>query len=156
MSTLSRQPSSERPSATLRSIYFDQIHAEGADWADPMSKDDLLRTADLLSLHLPSTPQTRHIINRETLTAMKDTAILVNAARGALVEPVALANALNEGTLGGAGLDVFEPEIPPLDSPLRTARNILLTSHAAWYSEDSIEDAREEAVTSVIEFLGSE
>ena len=136
-------------------VYWDEICAEGVDWATQMSMEDLLRTADLISVHLPSTSQTRHIINRGTLTAMKDTALLVNAARGALVEPEALAEALNEGRLGGAGLDVFEPEIPPDDSPLRTAQNILLTSHTAWYSEDSIQDAREEAVASVIEFLGS-
>ncbi|MDE2812366.1 MAG: hypothetical protein OXM01_05050, partial [Gemmatimonadota bacterium] len=113
-----------------------------------------LRTADLVSLHLPLTPQTRCIINAETLAMMKKSALLVNAARGALVDSEALAAALNEGWLGGAGLDVFEPEILPGDSPLRTAANILLTSHTAWYSEDSVQDARVEAVESVIEVLG--
>ena len=84
---------------------------------------------------------------------MKDTAILINAARGALVDPDALAAALNEGRLGGAGLDVFEPEILPADSPLRTAEHILLTSHTAWYSEDSVQDARIEAIESTIAHL---
>ncbi len=78
----------------------------------------------------------------------------IGVDRGALVDPEALAAALNEGRLGGAGLDVFEPEILPGDSPLRTAANILLTSHTAWYSEDSVQDARVEAVESVIEGLG--
>ncbi len=78
----------------------------------------------------------------------------IDVDRGALVDPEALAAALNEGRLGGAGLDVFEPEILPGDSPLRTAANILLTSHTAWYSEDSLQDARVEAVESVIEVLG--
>ena len=120
-----------------------------------MSLEELLRTADLISMHLSSTDQTRHIINDESLALMKDTALLVNAARGALVDAQALASALNEGRLGGAGLDVFEPEIPPDDSPLRTTRNILLTSHTAWYSEESVADARIESVDSIIEFLGA-
>ena len=136
-------------------VYYDEIGAD-VDWATPMELYDVLQTADLLSMHLPATAQTQHIINRETLAVMKDTAILINAARGALVDGWALAAALNEGRLGGAGLDVFTPEIPPMDSPLRTAKNILLTSHAAWYSEDAIRDAREEAVESVIEFIGGD
>ena len=136
-------------------VYYDEIGAD-VDWATPMELYDVLQTADLLSMHLPATAQTQHIINRETLAVMKDTAILINAARGALVDAWALAAALNEGRLGGAGLDVFTPEIPPMDSPLRTAKNILLTSHAAWYSEDAIRDAREEAVESVIEFMGGD
>ena len=135
-----------------RVFYCDEVAAQ-VDWAIQVPFEDLLQTADLVSVHLPLTPRTRHIINRRTLATMKDTALLVNVARGALVEPMALAEALDEGRLGGAGLDVFEPEILPADSPLRTAQNILLTSHTAWYSEDSVEDARIEAVESVIEFL---
>ncbi|MXX39878.1 MAG: C-terminal binding protein [Gemmatimonadetes bacterium] len=135
-------------------VYFDEVEANGIDWAARIGREELLRTADLVSLHLPLTPQTRCIINAETLAMMNKSALLVNTARGALVDAEALAAALNEGRLGGAGLDVFEPEILPGDSPLRTAANILLTSHTAWYSEDSIQDARVEAVESVIEILG--
>ena len=137
-----------------RVIYHDEVAAAGIDWAEPVSSADLLRTADLISVHMPLTPETRHVINSHSLATMKESALLVNAARGALVEPEALADALNEGRLGGAGLDVFEPEILPDDSPLRTAANILLTSHSAWYSEESIQDARIEAVESIVEFLG--
>ena len=135
-------------------LYYDEVTADDVDYATPTSCGELLRAADLLSLHLPLTPETRHIINRESLATMKQTAVLVNAARGALVEPESLATALNAGRLGGAGLDVFEPEILPADSPLRDARNILLTSHSAWYSEDSIRDSRTEAIESIVEFLG--
>jgi D-3-phosphoglycerate dehydrogenase len=138
-----------------RVIYHDEVTAEGIDWAKKVPADELLRTADLISVHMPLTPETRHFINRESLATMKESALLVNAARGALVEPEALAEALNEGRLGGAGLDVFEPEILPDDSPLRAAKNILLTSHSAWYSEESIQDARTEAVESIVEFLGA-
>lgn len=137
-----------------RVIYHDEVAAAGIDWAEPVSSADLLRTADLISVHMPLTPETRHVINSHSLATIKESALLVNAARGALVEPEALADALNEGRLGGAGLDVFEPEILPDDSPLRTASNILLTSHSAWYSEESIQDARVEAVESIVEFLG--
>ncbi|NKB66237.1 MAG: C-terminal binding protein [Candidatus Latescibacteria bacterium] len=132
--------------------YCDEVDAQ-VDWANRVALAELLQQADLLSVHLPLTPQTRHIIDGRSLAAMKETALLVNVARGALVEPVALARALEAGRLGGAGLDVFEPEILPAASPLRTVPNILLTSHTAWYSEDSVEDARVEAVESVIEFL---
>ena len=138
-----------------RVIYYDTISNPSATWAAKVSLDELLTTADLISIHLPLMPETRHLINADTLSTMKQTAILVNAARGALVEPHALATALNQGALGGAGLDVFEPEILAIDSPLRTAKNILLTSHTAWYSEDSIQDARNEAVESVIAYLTS-
>ena len=136
-------------------LYHDEVDAAGVD-ARRVSCEDLLSAADLVSIHLPLMPRTRHIIDAGALATMKATALLVNAARGALVEPVALSNALNAGRLGGAGLDVFEPEILPSDSPLRRARNILLTSHSAWYSEESIEDARVEAIESIIQFLGDE
>ena len=138
-----------------RVVYYDTISNPSATWSAKVSLDELLTTADLISIHLPLMPETRHLINADTLSTMKQTAILVNAARGALVEPHALATALNQGALGGAGLDVFEPEILAIDSPLRTAKNILLTSHTAWYSEDSIQDARNEAVESVIAYLTS-
>ena len=117
-----------------------------------MTRKELLETADLISLHLPLTPETRHRINADSLAMMKKTALQVNAAPGTLVEPDALASALNEGRLGGAGLDEFEPEILPAESPLRIARNILLTSHTAWYSEEAVREV--EVVDSVIEFLG--
>ena len=134
-------------------IYYDELSAAEIDWAVRVSFDDVLQRADLVTVHLPLTPEPRHIVNRETIAAMKDTAILINAARGALVDPDALAAALNEGRLGCAGLDVFEPEILPADSPLRTAEHILLTSHTAWYSEDSVQDARIEAIESTIAHL---
>ena len=138
-----------------RVIYYDEISDASIAWATKVSLDELLATSDLVSVHLPLTPKTRHVINQDTLATMKKTALLVNAARGALVDPHALAEALNQDALGGAGLDVFEPEILLADSPLRTSKNTLLTSHTAWYSEDSIQDARVEAIESIIEYLKS-
>ncbi len=99
----------------------------------------LLKTSDAITLHAPLTEETRHLINAEQLAVMKSSAILVNTARGGLIDPQALANALNTNQLRAAGLDVFEKEPLPEDSPLRSAKNLLLTPHLAWYSETAIE-----------------
>jgi len=134
-----------------RVIYYDPVQGEAVDWAQPVELEAMLGKSDLISLHLPLTPDTRHFVQTETLALMKPTAVLVNTARGGLVDADALAEALNEGRLAGAGLDVYEPEVLPADSPLRTAKNIVLTSHTAWYSEQALVDARVEAMGSIIE-----
>lgn len=107
----------------------------GVDLAD---LDALLAQADALSFHLPLTPETTHLLNRERLDLMKSTAVVVNTARGGLIDPHALAEALDTGEIGGAALDVFEEEPLPPNSPLRNVPNILLSPHAAWYSDDSM------------------
>ena len=98
----------------------------------------LLAEADLLTLHAPATPDTVGIVNAEALARMKPTAYLVNSARGDLVVEDALARALAAGKLAGAALDVFAVEPLPMDSPLRAAPNLLLTPHAAWYSDVAV------------------
>ncbi|MBW7894613.1 MAG: C-terminal binding protein [Opitutaceae bacterium] len=100
--------------------------------------EDLFTRADIVSLHLPLTAETKHFVNAERLAEMKSTAIIVNTARGPLVDTVALAEALHRNQIAGAGIDVFEAEPLPADHPLRTAPRALLTSHVAWYSESSI------------------
>jgi D-3-phosphoglycerate dehydrogenase len=99
----------------------------------------LLARADALSLHAPATPQTQGILSAANLARMKPTAVVVNAARGELIDAAALAAALTAGRLGGAALDVFPQEPLPADSPLRRAPNTLLTPHAAWYSDAAVE-----------------
>ncbi len=98
--------------------------------------ETVLAEADVLSLHLPLAPDTRHLMNADTLAQMKPGALLVNTARGGLVEPLALLQALDQGHLGGAALDVLEPEPPPHDHPLlRHPRpNLIITPHVAWAS----------------------
>ena len=98
--------------------------------------ETVLAEADVLSLHLPLAPDTRHLMNANTLAQMKPGALLVNTARGGLVEPLALLQALDQGHLGGAALDVLEPEPPPHDHPLlRHPRpNLIITPHVAWAS----------------------
>jgi len=95
----------------------------------------LLSHADILSLHAPARPETQRFLNRERLSRIKPTAFVVNTARGELVDEAALADALTEGALAGALLDVFSVEPLPAYNPLRSAPNILLTPHAAWYSD---------------------
>jgi D-3-phosphoglycerate dehydrogenase len=105
----------------------------------------LLATADVVTLHLPMTEDSFHLIGAAELKAMKPTAILVNAARGPLVDERALAQALNEGRIGGAGLDVFEVEPPAADNPILSARNVVLSPHTTG---NTVEAARNLAVAS--------
>lgn len=99
----------------------------------------LLAQSDALTLHAPATPETTGIINAATLAQMQPTAVLVNTARGDLIDEPALAAALTAGKLAGAALDVFQTEPLPADNPLRQAPNLLLGPHAAWYSEVAVE-----------------
>lgn len=99
--------------------------------------DELLRTSDLVSLNCPLLPETRHLINATSLAKMKKSAILVNTARGGVVDTLALLAALDAAHLECAGLDVFEEEPLPANSPLRKHPRVVLTDHMAWYSEQS-------------------
>lgn len=99
---------------------------------------ELLAQSDILSLHLPLTPQTRHCIGAPELSQMKPTAILINTARGPLVDENALVAALRAGRLGGAGLDVFETEPVPADHPLLSLPNVVVTPHIAAGTLDAL------------------
>lgn len=94
--------------------------------------EELFRTSDVVSLHCPLTPQTRHLVNAERLSWMKPTAYLINTGRGQLIDEPALAKALNTGRLAGAGLDVLSTEPPSIDNPLLKAKNCYITPHIAW------------------------
>lgn len=99
--------------------------------------EELLRTADVVSIHVPLSPQTRHLIDARALSLMKRTAVLVNTARGGLVDEDALVQALREGKIAGAGLDVLSEEPPPADHPIFQIPNTVLTPHMAgptWQS----------------------
>jgi len=98
----------------------------------------LLKESDFISLHTPLTPETKHLINEETLKLMKPTAFLINTARGHLVDEEALNKALKDKWIAGAALDVMEQEPPVDNNPLLALDNIILTPHAAFVSEKSI------------------
>jgi glycerate dehydrogenase len=100
----------------------------------PVSLEEVLSQSDVVSLHCPLTDATKHLINAESLKKMKPSAYLINTARGPLIDDQALADALNEGRLAGAGLDVLSIEPPPPGNPLFTAKNCLITPHIAWAS----------------------
>jgi D-3-phosphoglycerate dehydrogenase len=99
--------------------------------------DTLLRESDFVTLHCPLLPETKHLINARTLALMKPSAILINTARGPVVDTTALLAALDSGRLALAGLDVFEEEPLPKSSPLRSYSKVILTDHVAWYSEEA-------------------
>ena len=119
----------------------------------PLSLDDLLATADIVTLHLPLTGSTRHLINRARLKAMKPGAVLVNTARGGLVDHEALLEAVLSGDLAGAALDVFETEPLPTDSPLRQSERFLLTPHLAASTAEAQARAAAEICEYVRDFL---
>lgn len=116
---------------------------------------ELLEQADVLSLHCPLTAQTRHLIGAEELRRMKRDAILINTARGALVDAEALAQALRNGEIGGAGIDVLPVEPPPEDHPLLAADipNLIVTPHIAWAARESRQRALDQVAENVAAFL---
>jgi D-3-phosphoglycerate dehydrogenase len=113
----------------------------------------LLASADLISLHAPLTAETRHLIDREALRLVKPTAVLANTARGGLVDTAALVEALDEGRLAAAGLDVHEAEPLPDDDPVRAAGRAIILDHAGWYSEESIEALQRGAIEAAVAVL---
>ena len=107
---------------------------DGCTWVD---FETLFREADVVSLHCPLNDATRGIVSREVLSMMKPTALLINTARGAVLDEAALADALNHDRLAGAGLDVMIDEPPKADNPLLSAKNCIITPHIAWASRDA-------------------
>lgn len=114
----------------------DDIKALGVEYVDLKT---LLMEADIVSLHIPNNKETKHFLGKEELDLMKEGAVLINCARGAVVDNDYLAKLLNEDKLR-AGIDVFDMEPPlPADYPLRNAKNVLLTNHVAFYTEEAMQ-----------------
>ena len=126
------------------------------DEAEFVPLEELLRRSDVVSLHCPLTPDTQHLMNRERLSLMKNSALLINTSRGPLVDEQALAEALNSGQIGGAGLDVLEVEPPRSVSPLYTAKNCHVTPHIAWATKSARQRLMSIAVDNVKHFIEGE
>ena len=109
----------------------------GEAGAEPLPLDDLLAQADVVTLHVPLTPETRHLLDAARIDRMRAGAVLINTSRGGIVDEAALANALRAGRLRGAALDVFEQEPLPAGSPLAQAPNLILTPHIAGLTQEA-------------------
>jgi D-3-phosphoglycerate dehydrogenase len=123
---------------------------------EPRSFDDVLASADYVSLHVPLDRTTRHLIDAAALAKMRPEAYLVNTSRGAVIDQEALVAALRAGRLAGAGIDVFEQEPLPADHPLRSLEHVVLTPHVAAWSEDSIDLLRREMCDNVAVWIETE
>jgi D-3-phosphoglycerate dehydrogenase / 2-oxoglutarate reductase len=124
--------------------------------AESRNLDDLLAQADFVSLHTPLTPDTRGLLNADRLRRMKPTAFVVNTARGGLIVTDALTQALQEGWIAGAALDVFDPEPLPADHPLLSQPTLIATPHVAFYSEESVQELEVLAARNVAAILSGQ
>ena len=134
------------------------IHSRSFGEDDPahgkaLQMDELFAQSDILTLHCPLTPETENCVNAERLKLMKNTAFLINSARGPLVDEHALAEALESGMIAGAGLDVLSSEPPSSENPLLRARNCFITPHYAWATLSARKRLMKETVSNLRSFL---
>jgi len=114
------------------------------------SLEVILKESDIISLHVPLTKNTKGIIGKEQFKLMKPTAYIVNVSRGSLVDEEALIEALQEGQIAGAGLDVLVKEPPDIDNPLLKMENVIVTPHSAYYSQEALEELQHKAAQNVV------
>ncbi len=143
----------------MKVIYYDVIRRRDVEESlgiEYVELDELLRRSDFVSIHVPLTPQTRKLIGERELKLMKPTAILINTSRGPVVDEAVLARALKERWIAAAGLDVFEKEPLPMDSPLLELDNVVLTPHIASASYDTRARMAELAALGIVKVLKGE
>jgi D-3-phosphoglycerate dehydrogenase len=154
----------QRLAQKLKPLLAEIISCDPAVGAEEMSAsgvrkvelDELFKKGDFVSVHIPSNPATRHFVNMRLFPLMKPSAFFVNTSRGAVVDESALVDALRKKQIAGAGLDVFETEPLPENSPLRSLDNVILTGHIAWYSEGAIKELKETVAREVFRVLRGE
>jgi D-3-phosphoglycerate dehydrogenase len=118
-----------------------------------MPIDQLMSQVDYLTLHVPLTSETHHMVNSEMLALMKPTAMIVNTSRGPVIDEMALVAALEEGRLAGAALDVYEQEPIAPEHPLIRMESVVLCSHAAWYSVDALHELKTKTAQAIVDFF---
>ncbi len=124
--------------------------------ATAVTLDELLSESDFMTLHLPLSDATRHTIGREELAKMKSSAIIINTSRGPIIDEAALVDALADGVIAGAGLDVFEDEGGGIDPRLPEMKNVVLTPHVAWNTAEAVVAIHEEVAGNVAKYLRGE
>jgi glyoxylate reductase len=139
--------------------YYDVIRNEDMEkkyGVKFVEKENLLKTTDILSIHVPLLPSTRHILSEKEFKLMKSTAILVNTSRGAVIDQKAMVKALKQGEIMGAALDVFEQEPIPLDNPLLRLDNVITSPHIASATHGTRRKMALTAINNVLAFLKNE
>jgi len=138
----------------MRVLFFDPHVGNHAGAERIVELKELLSAADVVSLHCPLTRETRHLIGRDELAAMKPGAAIVNTARGALIDEAALVEALREKRIGAAGLDTFEKEPPDPGNPLFTMENVVASAHVGGFSAESFRNMGTGAARNILTVLG--
>ncbi|OXS79073.1 C-terminal binding protein [Domibacillus enclensis] len=118
--------------------------------------DEIIRESDYLSVHVPLIKETHHLLNAERFSQMKKNAVIINTARGPIIDEAALAEALAQGKIAGAALDVVEEEPISKTSPLLQMDNVIITPHSAWYSEEAMVELRQKAAKNIVQVLKGE
>lgn len=121
-----------------------------------MELDEIISEADYLSVHVPLIKDTFHLLNADRFSQMKKNAVIINTARGPIIDEKALIEALENGIIAGAALDVAEEEPISIDSPLLHMDNVIITPHSAWYSEEAMVELRQKAAKNIVQVLKGE
>jgi glycerate dehydrogenase len=138
----------------MKVIAYDVVTPSGIpEGCQFVGLEDVFRSSDVVSLHCPLTPQTKNLVNKQRLALMKKTAFLINISRGPIVDEQALAQALNNERIAGAGLDVLSSEPPEKDNPLLKAGNCFITPHIAWATRSARQRLLKVVVDNVAAFL---
>ncbi|MEG1503815.1 MAG: D-2-hydroxyacid dehydrogenase [Enterococcus sp.] len=137
----------------MQIIFWNHRPKESLDWAEQVSLDELYQQADIISLHVPQTNETQHMIDQSAIPKMKDGVILINTARGGLLEESAVAAALNTGKIYAAGVDVVAEEPMNSENPLLTAKNCFITPHIAWGAKETRARLMAIAADNLVQFL---
>ncbi len=130
--------------------WSDQSHRPNFKWAEV---PELLQKSDVVTIHCPLSPETKGLINKESLKSMKSSAFLLNTSRGPIIVDEDLADALNNDVIAGAGIDVLSVEPPPKDNPLFTAKNCIITPHIAWATKEARSRLMETTIDNLSAFL---